>query len=685
MQEARQTPITDEERLIIQNLFDTQPARRQAYLKQLGFEMDPKDDNKYRPIGSGSAYGEIDPGVSAYFKKGGLHEFANDAKDILADIVIKGPLIMGGAAAGGMGGAVAGAPVGAAAGMPHVGAAVLAMTGAILGGAAGSAASEELKKHAGDIFLKEDIPQDRKLEAVQALSDGTFNMLFGAGKIASSAMVRTGIEQRQKAILQALGSGANHEVLLRVAREPELFSPDNAKNGVKNLTGIYRDLFGLDDPSQISRPDQIKTGAFRSAIEPLNDKAKEYLGQLGTNSQADFTVDQLTKPLKEKIYQLVKNKFPTEEEAKGIDYLKKMIKQIEDVGVSEQEKRYPSNPNVLNEGKPNLNTPDILNAEMQNPAPGIETPPKSGVNSPVGQNRISFDQAYNLAKKIQDDAWDKEVPGSNFLKQVTGGKNTGLTDLLDTKAQSLGVPLQELNAQRSQILKTYKTAAQTLTPANIQNAFLSTNKDNVTKHLVREAAGDMDRVLGSNYSQAIENGSVQAWVNDLYTNARSAGSKSINAEMVKGAVKGGVKGAAVGGAAGTPLGMTIPGAVAGGVTGAAMGAKEAAMMANPTQAIGAYARGAEQLSTPNPNFLGQMLSQPLSTQAATSEGAALLAPDFKGQATLAPQTQADPWAVLDETHGTAPTPNPQPSVSQQPPSSGNAASPKDPWAILDTP
>lgn len=539
-------PITDQQRLIVQNLFDTQPEKRKAYMKQLGYELDPKDDNKYRPIGTTSGYAEIDPGIGAYFKPGGLKEVARDMGDIAWDTVISGPLTAMGSAKG--------ASLGAKA--PGFAKLILGVTGAVLGGSIGNATSEAFKSAAGEIALDDNIPQDMKLTAIQSLiSGGMPQVVKGLAKGGKMA-VREILDSRAKAISNAAaasGGGLTPEIIEKAAKNPEQFSKEAVQGATEKLTGIYKEIFGttVEKPKSTR---QISGGIFKEKANELNKQADAELTRLAANPQADFTIGELSDPIKAQIKKLADKFSLTSEESNALSYLRSKLNELETKGVAAHDAKY---------GAQSL--------------------------TPMDQKRIDFRQGREFLKSMQDDAFDKEIPGSSIVRQAVGGDKNAIRGIADAKAAQLGSPLPEINAQRSKLLTTYKNAQEALTPANMTSAFVG--DDNVKKQLVQEASKEMDAVLGTQYSTAIEDGQVKRLVENMYNNPKAFGSGRVVAE----AVSGGAKGMAAGGVTGAGVGaMTgvgaIPGAIVGGIGGAVAGAERATAMSTPEKALAAIAK-----------------------------------------------------------------------------------------------
>lgn len=648
-EKKRTTQLTDMERLVVQNIFDTQPKKRAQYLKELGFDMNPEDENEYRPIGSDQPYGEIDPGLGTAFKKGGLSGIINEAGLDIGDIAVDtgaGALSSGGALAGG----IAGTPLGP----------IAMLLGGFAGGTAGNFIAEEAKGAAANLLLDQDIPMDRRLSGAQSLLVGAFPLVAKGGIGLGKAAWKAALETRTKAIKSAVGAGLTNDMVEVIAKDPESFTVDGVKNANKELLGTINKVFGTEDPLSVKRPDQIKEGIFRAKIQPLNDTANAEITRLGSMSDADLTADELTAPLKAQLYKLSSNEFPKEDAKAAMGYLRDQIKEIERVGVKMQEKRFPSNPNALNNYQAQVQSPNILNAELG--APAQLATPKSSVMSPVGQNRIPFDQAYNLAKKIQEDAFDLEIPGSKTLRQIVGDiapkqaeKDSALTGVLAEKAAQFGSPLHEINQERSRILKAYKFAASKVNQNNVGTFY--TGKDSTAKEAVRQGLQEIDKVIGSDLASEVEKGGVQSFVKDIYERNINGGSKSLRAVQTTEGLAGLVKGGLGGGAIGSAVGAPIPGAIVGGIAGATRGVNEAARFTDPEYALKELIKARSEAAAIDPTSFG--VKDAARVVGATSLGAASVGAQNQGVVPTAP-AEPEPWPDVDVA------PTPVPSQTQSP-------------------
>lgn len=571
-------PLPFEQRLILQNLFDTQPEKRKAYLKQLGYEMNPKNENEYRPLGSDYAWSEIDPGISKYLHPGGAVEFGKELfGDLVGDVAFDAlsSVISG---AGARLGLAKGTAVGGAAG--GAGAPVGAVIGAVLGGAAGNALAETVKQTVGNMVLDESIPADKKLVAIQSLFAGAMPEVIKLGRHASAATYKSILESRTKAIARAAssaGTGVTPEILDKAAQNPEMFTEDAVKGASGKLSELYRNIFGttVDNPTSTR---QITGGIFADKLKPLNQAATNEIEALAKDPRANWKIDELAAPIKKVVAQLNDKFDRTAEEDAALKYLKGKLSMLESKLGDKVEKS------------------TLLDASGN----AIET-------VTPGRGQINFKEGREFLKAIQDDAFNREVPGSSFLKQVAGGSEEALRGIADAKAGALGSKLPEINAERSKILTTYKNAQQLLTPSSITSAFIGS--DNVKKNMIREAVGEMDKNLGTNYSQAIENGAMQRVVEEMYRDPNKAfGSGMVKTEALKGALKGGTGGFLAGSAVGFPTGtaaITVP--VATGL-GAIGGASAATALSSPKAAMGAIQKNASRIDD-----LANLLANPVST------------------------------------------------------------------------
>ncbi len=673
-------PLSMEQRLIIQNFFDTQLPRKKQYMKQLGFELNPKDENEYKPIGAEGSYAQIDPGVSAYFRTGGLKELAADTiGDNMTDFLAKAPMVSAGASAGAaMGSAVPGAGTAAGAGAGFA----VALTGSVLGGAAGNATSEVLKKEVGDMLLSEEIPLDMHATAVQSLMMGVaphiMKGMADKGKEWTAKVAREFIQSRKEAIVNAAsssGGGLTPKMIQRAADDPEMFSRENVAGANKHLTAMYKEIFGLDTPTKLEAPDQLKGGIFRTAIDPLKERAEIETNKLAVDPNADFTVGELAAPIRKIIFdpetgQGLSQKFSrTADEEAALNYFKSKLSFLDGVAKDRFEKQKKFTPvdqeSTLVPGK--MNNVDVENIANQGERIQFSAPtfsvekkivPQSlerqqkATGLMLDQTKIDFKEGRQFLKTLQDDGMNREIPGYGTI----GPYARNLRLLADQKAATAGSPLPEINLKQHEILNTYNAIQDAITPTTIQSAFIG--DDTVKKDMIRAAAGEMDRVLGTQYSVAIENGQMKRVVENMYNNPKAFGSGRVLPEAIKagasGALAGGGAGGATGLGIGTAMGSPGLGAAVGGtvgaVTGGAVNASRAAALASPEAALGAI-RNASSKVTSRDDYLAQLAAQSGSVKPSVGAAAAAtqLAPAITPESVdpVPAAAAADPFAEFE--------------------------------------
>lgn len=576
-----QAPLSPFQRVIVQNFFDTQPKKRQAYLAQLGYEMNPKDTNEYRPMGSQTGYAKVDPGFIDAYKQGnlagGLNELGFKVSQNLFEGAVKMALVGAGGAAGqGL------LPI------PGVG----AILGGVAGGALGNAGAEALKNSIGDLLLDKSIPQDHKLTAIQSLITGATPEIFKLGTNVTGSAIEKIMSSRAQSIVNAAkaAGGLSQGLAEKAASNPEMFSEEAVQGATKKLSDQYKSIFGVDENSAItprSTRDLNPNSLFGKAVNPLNDQATLAQKTLDKNPEANWSVGEITQPLKRMVDSLESSFDKSYEQKAGLSYLKDKISEIEDGASS-----YADKIRKTTGAAQGLSMDDIL---KKTPArvdiDGIELPYSAG---------------RSVLKSMQADAFDREVPGSGFLKQAVGGDPNGLRAIADAKISQLaekaaksgatpemlaeqGLNLPNINAQRSNILNLFNEAKSTITPTKMTSAYLGA--DNIAKNQTRDVLTKMDQTLGTNLSADIDNGGLQRQMENVYSNRGNFGSGRANQAALMGGLEGAIKGATAGGGLGMlsgHFGPTSPaiGAVVGGVRGAA----NAAALSSPEAAIQAITR-----------------------------------------------------------------------------------------------
>lgn len=607
-------PFGDFERLVVQNLFDTQPARRKSFMKRLGYELNPEDDNEYRPIGSDADFQEIDPGVHAYFAKGGLKELGKDIADLGFDAGIAAPATAGGAALGAKGGAALGAAGGAAAGLAGgpaapvtstagagAGAAIMGTAGAIAGGAAGNATAEVFKKKMGDLFLNEDIPLDKGALAMQSMLSGAAPLLAkGAQKATGNFIARRLAKQADALTDYAKKGGVNmsKELIEDITAHPEKWSKEALSKVEGEFDGVYKTLFGMTD-DQLEKT--LEKGVSSSQIEELlrknpdsafGKKLRE-LGQqrdlaftiLDRTPETGFTKEEFVAPLERKLGELTRldraQKSPETDAA--IKWLTDKISAVE------------------------------------------EDAAKSG-------GRIPFSYARKTLSSFQEQAASLPEGVGNQVKRAIGSGEDQLRKLVDTKAgeattalRSAGAEVPDLldvNKQYGKVLGFFENPQKLskLKKSSIINGAYSKDKD------LGKVLSEVDEITGSQLAPALESGGVRTFISRQLDAANPRqGSQAYNAmkDAIRADSKAPLLGQAVGGtiggamgsplgaggaAGGTSLGMGL-GRMVGGEVADRRSADLASKLVNPAEAAQmiagkrAQAAVAQEFAQPAQNFL----------------------------------------------------------------------------------
>lgn len=570
------------DRLVIQNIFDNNPKKKALYLKKLGFELDPKDENKYRPIGNVGSYANIDPGFSEAFRKGGLSAVVNEAGLDIGDVAYDWGLANLAATGGGAAGVAAGVPAGP----------VGVMAGLVLGGAAGNAAAETFKNELGNWIVDQDFPLDKRQTLIQSMIVGATPAIFRLGRKASLPLVKGEIETRKIAIANAIktagekGAPISDGVIERAAREPEMFTEDAVKGATSRINDIYRHIFGLEEAHQVTRPKSIKEGLFREKINPWNGAADAEVDRLALMPEASFSAEEVKAPFLKKIQEITNpdptkgNFFPEEEQLRAIEYIEKKIFPMVDAAAAK------------------------------------------------GEGRLNFKQARNLADKVQADAFDKNIEGGAMLRQLVGDDPEGYLKLIDNRVKDIS-SLPSIKAKQHEIMNAYNGAVKTINKNTILNGFIG--NENITKEEFAENVLNMDKALGTNYYQLIESGQFQRAIEGAFKNKDKFGARP----AVSQALVSGAKGAVGGGVGGAVVGSTLPGAgtMAGAGIGATVGALEGARTGLALRSPKAALEGLQDATQKVDNIdqiLADVLGKPLSMggQTAALETGEALAPSL---------------------------------------------------------
>jgi hypothetical protein len=586
---ANQNPLGNFERFIATNFFDTQPERRKQYLKQLGYEMNPKDENLYRPIGSDGNYQEIDPDnaflgfIPAYkfWTEEGRKELARDFGDISYDMLegvglgsASAAAFTGGATVGGAQGALigsAGGPAGATIG-GSAGALVGGLGAAFTAGTAAKVASEKFKETIGNLMLDEDIPLDKKRLMYQSLTAGALSAAgTSLGKVINN-WSKISTENAQSALKQAAirkSNGTfNSELMDDLVKNPKDYTPQAVDDATSKLLDLKDTIFGTSVENPYTTR-QLKGGIAKDKINKLNNQADLEIQKLSNMDEANFTVKEIVDVMRDKLKEVGSKTFQTDAEIKAAKYFRKEINRII---------KRASEPEV----KATSNAPVILD-QAGNP-----------IQSNTGLRDLTFKEGRDLLKSWQNAAYEEgPIKGNRIAIDLA----RGLKDLADDKAQALGSNLKSINQKRSEILTTYGNMQKMIKDGSMQNAFVG--KDSIAKESVRRMFDKMDEVLGTNLGPTIEKAQFQSAVERLYKSPNAFGSGSVVGDALKEGLRSAPSEAFKFGTLGGALGAVTPGGAAqtastlagvGAVKGFVEGARRGAQLASPETMINQFTK-----------------------------------------------------------------------------------------------
>lgn len=479
---SNENGLSDWQRFVVKNFFDTQPDRRKAYMKRLGYEVG-KDNESYRPAGSDSRFQPIEEDnaflgfvpVYRLWTKEGLEELKRDVGDIAFDIGVEGPLTGTMSAYTAGQGAAGGAAVGTAVAPgpgTAIGGALGALSGAVAGGAGGKATSEVIKKGVGDFFLDEDVPLDLQETVYQSLTTGA---LAGAGA-GGAKMLNAWKKMKAEGVREALkevavrksGGRWNNKLASDLAQNPEKYTPEKVNGATEKLLDFADSIFGTSAKSPHTTRD-LTGGIAKNKINPLNKRADLEIESLSQMPEANFTVDELAGTLKDKVEKLQAKKFKTVDEDKALSFLEKELEGMKSTLRNQETGEY---------------------------------------------SEATFGEGRDFLKRLQNAAFEEGSPVEGSLAVIQATR--GLKELADAKAGALGSRLPEINAKRSEILSTAKNMKQVLKDGTLQAAF--TGGDSIAKKRAMRMFQEADRVLDTNLAEGAKTLQFQSAVERVYEN-----------------------------------------------------------------------------------------------------------------------------------------------------------------------
>lgn len=491
--------LTLKDRIVMQTLFDTQPKRRAAYLKQKGWELNPKNDNEIRPLGSKEDFHtEIDPGgifnINQYLKqkygektgkqpaiKTHVPEFVADAAEGLLDFV-GGALIEGFGDVSGLGAGAVTAPTG-----PGAGLAFLGTRSAARGMAYNTL--EKLKDTLGEFYLDKEIPVDWKERGIQTaiqavgpevIATGGKALLGGAQKTAQA--VGAGF----KTLLNLGGGKVDAVVMKALEKDPKLFTDQAALKGAgEGIQSQIDNLFGITAGENVPKSfaDVGANSPFKQKMAALEQTRRQVVGQLVNNREADMTVEEVLAPIYGEIERINNMRVKSDTVDKpALKYLKSKAGEL----LSSVDGNYKA--------------------------------------------KIMFNDVDQFIQKVQKDSWGKDVEYGPTLRTAIENVNQAAKAHLDPIFQKAGLPnlYADTKAQESQIFKAFEAGRDNINRNNMMKTIIggiaegSTGNSarDVTTRKVTSAMSDIDQALGTDFSNQLQTGQMQSQVYNAMQSGR---------------------------------------------------------------------------------------------------------------------------------------------------------------------
>lgn len=456
------------DRLISTLIFDTQPKKRAAYLKRQGFELNPKDDNLFRVLGSkDDNWYKIDPGgVFDYsqYKKGGMSEFGKDALEGVLDFLQGGVTEAAGsgaalATAGGtMGAGIPAAPVARVGGR-------IAMFNAI----------EGVKDKIGDLFLDEEIPTDYALRATQTAIQGVGPEAIQAaakGSVKALSGAFSGVSKGVRNLLKIGDGKIGVQAWEALKRDPALIADENAlRNASSTVDSAVERLLG----GQNKQTADFSSSVFQEKMTPLETARKEAASEL--DQRISIEPARLKAFFQKAKIDLEQPLIKSQRRQDSIKYIDDLISQVDQ---------------IMPKGKP---------GEAARQAP-----------------RIPFSKVDEMVKELQSDLYSKKLLNSDWrdaIKKVVDGPQ-GLNSLLKQAADQAGSPYSKIKSQEAQLFQAYDNLVQNVDVNKarrfvIGDDFLDpkfTSTDPIAKNF-RLAVEEADQVLGTKIGDSLKSGQIQ--------------------------------------------------------------------------------------------------------------------------------------------------------------------------------
>lgn len=586
-------PLNPLDRYILQFIFDSQPKRRAQYLKQKGWQMNEKDPNEIRPMGSTGEFDtEIDPGGMLNFKQylpkdastdeimGAVSETFGDVNEGLLDM-IQGAMIEGVGDVAALGAGAVGGP----AAMPFGRASGRAMAFNLL---------ESSKDFVGDIILDKDIPPDLKLRTIQtgfqAVAPDAFREGVKLGTTAAKKVFAAPFKLVSQGVknLLTFGGGKIDDISFdAIKKDPKTFANlDNIKDSTSRIGQTVNGIYGVGPEEAI--PNKIMDDSlFQQRLNVLEGQRKQVVSQLSKDSKANPSLGEIMEPLKRQLSLLNDKKVKNEEDKAGIRWLKEQLDEL---------------------GK------QLVRGKGQPPAR-----PESVI--------IPFSEADEFVKTWQKDLYSKDNPWRTTIRQtIDGGEGVpGVNDLLKAKADfamqsnpAISQSYAAIKGAEKKVFDAFDVAKRNLTRETAMRRIVGGPDAATTSYAdlgialpgatqakqegIDATIAIMDDALGTQLGPALQKNQIQKQIFSAMGDRASKGSS--------GALAVGIPAFAAGNAVAGPVGGTIAAATAVGLSQPRIGLPVMAGAAQAGQAIeGAVQSAGNQLATQAAGIPGAAIAQ----------------------------------------------------------------------------
>lgn len=573
--ESQTKPFTSVNRLIAQTFFDTQPKRRAAYLKRLGYELDPQDPNKMKPIGEpGKYYLDIDPGgmfdlkqyldqYRAGAKEGGAVKGATRSMTELNMDLMEGAIdLMQGAFQEGVSDVAA---LGAAAGAVASGAGAPVSPLVALGTRSASRALiyqfiENSKDALGNLFLDEAIPADQGLRATQTAIQAVAPEILGKATKVGLEKATKGlgatlnlVQNGFKNLLNIGGGNVDDIVLKGLAKDPKTFA-DMSKleqggdflqnNFINPLTGtadenVPKNFFELG-----------KDSLFKKKMATLESEKGSALTKLDSISGSGVKASDIISTLKNQIDSIMAKRTRGEDDKLLVEALQERIKEV----------------------------------------------------AKSGPRNFTFREADQFVDQLQKDAYKGQADYKQGLKFASGSINRLLKDSADTvdaqlvNAGQQPVNYRGINEAQSKIYNAFDSFSANVNRKNVLSTIVAgplgalnqSTPRGVTANQMSQAIAEIDDALGTKFGEQVQTGQAQA---QLFRAIQSG-------KIPRGAggflTSGGLAAATTAAATGGNVPLSLAAGVAGGLAGQpSVGLRAVGGLANSQQVLQGVDQGVQ--------------------------------------------------------------------------------------------